>query len=114
MTCATLLLGCSGLVIEVGSENDGLTRSTRLSVGAIGRHPLPLSGLMQLGLAGVVAGVDLLELEDASDPPHALATSATTRPRPSSVTPGRAMSFPCRRRRRAGGSQLVRGKLNRP
>src|SRR5919204_5803786 len=77
MTWATSLVGCSGLVIGTGWENDGLTRSTRLLAGATGRHPWPLSGLMQAGPAGMVADVGFLELEDA---PHALVTSATAKP----------------------------------
>src|SRR6266545_2874395 len=96
MTWASLLLGCSGLVIDVGLENDGLVRSTRLSPGASWRQPPPFSGWMHAGPAGMVAaGAGFLELDAADPPPHALVASATTRPAPSSAASGR--------RRRPGG-----------
>src|SRR6266508_3233616 len=115
MTWVSLLLGCSGLVIGVGRENDGLSRSTRLVAGATGRQPLPLSGLMQVGPAGMVAGADLLAPEDAPGPVQALVSSTSARP--SSLAagrrrrPGRGVgdsSWPCGmaasfRRGRAGG-----------
>src|SRR4029434_8059403 len=88
MTCAILLVGCSGLVTDVGSENFGLVRSTRLFAGATGRHPLPLSGLMTLGPTGIGAGVHWGELEVPPCPPQALVTSATTSPTLSSAAPG--------------------------
>src|SRR4029453_17854000 len=123
MTWAILLLGCSGLVTEVGLENDGLVRSTRLLAGATGRHPLPLSGRMQAGPGGIIAGaVDLRGLEDDPDP-HALATSATARPRPSRIAPRRRLrhrdrrglarwlgiSSSCRRNPRAAAGWTARG-----
>ena len=92
MTWAILLLGWSGLVIGVGWENDGLVRSTRLSAGATRRHPLPLSGLMQLGPAAIVAGVGLLELGGALQAP---VTTATARPMVSNAA-DRAGSAPQR------------------
>src|SRR4030095_655525 len=88
MTWAILLVGCSGLVPDVGSDKFGLVRSPRLFAGATGRHPLPLSGLMQLGPTGIVAAVDCVELEDPPDPPQALGTSPTTTPTLSSAAPG--------------------------
>src|ERR671919_2614843 len=91
MTWAIVLLGCSGLVIEVGLENLGLARSTRLPAGASGRQPPPWSGRMQLGPGGrVAAGVALRALDDRPDPSHPPAASrARARPTASSVAPGR-------------------------
>ena len=76
------------MVTEVGLENFGMLRSTRWLAGATGRHPLPLSGLMQPGPVDIVAAVDCLEFEDAPDPPHAPAASATASATLSSATPG--------------------------
>jgi hypothetical protein len=63
MTWASRLLGCSGLVIEVGLENDGLMRSTRLPVGAscrqpLGRQPQRVLALRDLGLRGGGRGAE--------------------------------------------------------
>src|SRR6266545_2125795 len=87
MTWSRLLLGCSGWVTEVGLENFGLVRSTRRLSGASCRHPLPFSGLMQVGAAGRLS----LELEDRPDPPQAPAANATARPMHTSAARGRRL-----------------------
>src|SRR5262245_7402122 len=94
MTCSTLLLGWVGLVIEVGLENDGLTRSIRRPAGAIWRHPLPFSGLTQLGPGGIDAGAGVAGVArpgGALGLPHAPAVRTTAaRLRQSSADPGRS------------------------
>jgi hypothetical protein len=70
------------LVTDVGLVNDGLTRSIRLLDGAIGRHPLPPAGLMQLGPASIVAAAAGLVArgDEPPEPLHAPVTSAAATP----------------------------------
>jgi hypothetical protein len=94
MTWATMLVGCSGLVIGAGWENDGRTRSTRRLAGATGRQPRPLSGLMHPGPAGSVAGAAALCLDPDGPQAPAASASATARPIPSTPTPRRRTAPP--------------------
>src|SRR6476661_8411514 len=93
MVCCTWLVGCSGLVIDVGLPNVGLARSTRCASGETGRHASPTSP---------DSSTTLMHSADMAGFPSAHAAISVQAHRVASPRPMAFMAGASRRRRRAG------------